>query len=78
MYTYFAEANFFVLGVLVHQFTCFFFNWLKMSRRFHFFVLEHSQMKSDRRTTRTTVRTPPCMNTEGTLVTKKKQEIIPV
>ena len=42
----------------MHQFECFFFfNWLKISRRFHFFVLEHQQMKSDGRTVRTTVRT---------------------
>ena len=51
------EANFFILGVPVHQFECFFFNWLKISHRFHFFVLEHQQMKSDGRTVRTTVHT---------------------
>ena len=47
----------------------FFFNWLKISRRFHFFVLEHPHMKSDGRTVRTTVRTPPRTNTEGPWVT---------
>ena len=51
------EANFFILGVPVHQFECFFFNWLKISHRFHFFVLEHQQMKPDGRTVRTTVHT---------------------
>ena len=41
----------------MHQFPCFFFNWLKISHRFHFFVLEHQQIKSDGRTARTTVHT---------------------
>ena len=41
-------------------------------------LLKHSQMKSDRRTVRTTVRTPAHMNTEGTLVTvsKKKNKMV--
>ena len=35
----------------------FFFNWLKISQRFHFFVLEPPYMQSKGRTMRTTVRT---------------------
>ena len=30
----------------MHQFLCFFFNWPKISRRFHFFVLEVPYMQS--------------------------------
>ena len=44
----------------MHQFLCyFFFNWLRISHRFHFFVLEHQQMKSGGRTVHTTVHTVP-------------------
>ena len=35
----------------------FFKNWLRISHRFHLFVLEHQQMKYDGRTVRTTVHT---------------------
>ena len=42
----------------MHQFACFFFFSLpKMSRIFHFFVLEPPYMQSKGRTMRTTVRT---------------------
>ena len=41
----------------------FFFNWLKISHRFHFCVLEHLSMKSDGRTVRTTVRAAVRTNT---------------
>ena len=50
-------------GFLCINLNAFFFNWLKISCRFHFFVLEHSQMMSDGRTVRTTVRMPMRMNT---------------
>ena len=56
----------------MHHVLCFFyFNWLKILRRFHFFVLEHSQMKSDGRTVCTMVTL--CMNTEGPLVIVGKE-----
>ena len=46
-------------------FEIFFFKSLKISRRFHFFALEHSQMKLKGRTVRTTASTTVCMNIAG-------------
>ena len=43
----------------------FFFDWLKISHRFHFFVLEHPEMKRKGRTARTTSSTTVHMNTGG-------------
>ena len=60
-------------GSCASIYVLFFFNWLRISRRFHFFSLEHLQMKSDGRTVRTTVRTPPRMNMGGPLVTVGKE-----
>ena len=75
MYTQFVKqiSSFWVP---VHQFECFFFNWLKISHRFHFFVLDHQQMKSDGCTMRTTVRTTVRMNT-GRVGGGSRPEIIP-
>ena len=51
-------SEFLHFRVPVHQFPCFFFfNWPKISRRFHFFALELPYMQSKGRTMRTTVRT---------------------
>ena len=44
-------------------FLIFFFNWPKISHRFHFFILEHSIMQSKGRTARTTVSRTVLMNT---------------
>ena len=44
-------------GSCASIYVLFFFNWPKISHRFHFFILEHQQIKSDGRTMRTTVRT---------------------
>ena len=42
-----------------------FFDWLKISHRFHFFVLEHPEMKRKGRTARMTASTTVRMNTGG-------------
>ena len=55
----------------------FFFNWPKISRRFHFFVLELQYMQSEGRTMRTTVRTVRAYEYDEK-IRREKQHIIPV
>ena len=65
-------------GLNASIFVIFFFKWVRISHRFHFFTLEHQQMKSDGRTMRTTVRTVRAYEYGGSFgdSRRRKQEIV--